>query len=207
MRRLCGCALALSWVLLLSPLYAADMPLKARPAPAAAAPFDWTGFYLGGHFGYGAGTAHLTTIDPTPVAGQDRIGSPMGGVQLGYNRAFAAGLLIGLEADLSFYDYLEMSPVLADVPTPAGNDIRHQIDMLGTVRGRVGWVSGPLMLYGTGGLAFAPGRLINGFAAGDSEKKLYWRTGWAAGVGAEYGFAPLWTARLDICTTISLRPP
>ena len=33
---------------------AADLPLKAPP-PAEAGTYDWTGFYIGGHFGYAFG--------------------------------------------------------------------------------------------------------------------------------------------------------
>src|SRR5262249_53751663 len=40
---------------------AADMPLKA---PAALPAVDWTGFYVGGHFGYAGGTSNWTG---TPV--------------------------------------------------------------------------------------------------------------------------------------------
>ena len=35
---------------LADPALAADLPLKA---PVAKAVYDWTGFYVGGHFGYG----------------------------------------------------------------------------------------------------------------------------------------------------------
>ena len=37
---------------LLAPAMAADMPVKARPAPLPPPP-DWSGFYLGVHGGYG----------------------------------------------------------------------------------------------------------------------------------------------------------
>ena len=40
----------------------ARIPLKATPALAA---YDWTGFYLGGHFGYGTGSlGHDTNAEP-----------------------------------------------------------------------------------------------------------------------------------------------
>ncbi|MET0632566.1 MAG: hypothetical protein ABWY92_17050, partial [Xanthobacteraceae bacterium] len=37
---------------LLAPAMAADMPVKARPAPLPPPP-DWSGFYVGVHGGYG----------------------------------------------------------------------------------------------------------------------------------------------------------
>ena len=58
-----------------SPAMAADMPLKApylRPA------FDWSGFYIGGHTGYGRGSSFATLSDPafattsSVVSGADR---------------------------------------------------------------------------------------------------------------------------------------
>jgi len=38
---------------LLAPAMAADMPVKARPAPLPPPPPDWSGFYVGVHGGYG----------------------------------------------------------------------------------------------------------------------------------------------------------
>ena len=44
---------------------AADLPLKA---PALQAVYDWTGFYLGGHVGYGGGSFGPDT-NPLPEQG------------------------------------------------------------------------------------------------------------------------------------------
>jgi outer membrane immunogenic protein len=35
------------------PAQAADMAVKAPPPPAAAAPYNWSGLYVGGNFGGG----------------------------------------------------------------------------------------------------------------------------------------------------------
>ena len=53
MRRL-TIALLASAAFIAEPASAADipMPVKARPLPQAA-PYNWTGFYVGGHFGGG----------------------------------------------------------------------------------------------------------------------------------------------------------
>src|ERR1044072_3264516 len=44
----------------------ADDVFARRPAAAAvpARPFDWNGFYFGGHMGYGRGTVTSTVFDP-----------------------------------------------------------------------------------------------------------------------------------------------
>src|SRR5262245_61728911 len=74
---------ALGALTLGSPAVAADIPLKAphmRPA------FDWSGFYIGGHTGYGYGTSSAVLTDPLPVSTVGSVVSgPIGGVQGGYN--------------------------------------------------------------------------------------------------------------------------
>ena len=51
-------------------LLAADIPVKpvykAAPVAVAPAPFNWTGFYIGGHLGYG--WAKPTVTDPNTGA-------------------------------------------------------------------------------------------------------------------------------------------
>jgi len=177
------------------PAAAADLPVKARPAQPA--PYDWTGFYFGGHVGFGAGIADTTTTDPTPLTGHNHFGGALGGAQFGYNYVSRSGFLFGLETDMTFMNYLEANPVMASVPTPAGNSVTEQLDYLATFRARFGHVFGPMMAYATGGFAYSGGRVLNDFPSGDQEKGVYWRPGWVAGVGVEYAFAPFWTARAE----------
>ena len=61
---------------------AADMPLKApylRPA------FDWSGFYIGGHTGYGRGSSIAVLADPAVATTSSVVSGVIGGVQAGYN--------------------------------------------------------------------------------------------------------------------------
>ncbi len=48
----------------LSVASAADMPLKARPAPPPPAAYNWTGFYVGIQGGGGWGSAEQTDATP-----------------------------------------------------------------------------------------------------------------------------------------------
>ncbi|MFX8953685.1 cell envelope biogenesis protein OmpA, partial [Acinetobacter baumannii] len=94
----------------------------------------WTGFHVGGHFGYGNATFGPNT-DPLPSQGVLLPHSPtglIGGVQLGYDRAFAGLLVLGIEADATF-----PSPV--DAPALAPAPYNTTIDHVSTVRGRVGY--------------------------------------------------------------------
>ena len=86
-----------------SPAMAADMPLKAphlRPA------FDWSGFYIGGHTGYGGGSSAPIPSDPLAVLPHSVFSGVIGGYQGGYNFQLPSGLLLGVEADLTFPNYL-----------------------------------------------------------------------------------------------------
>jgi Opacity protein and related surface antigens len=76
----------------------------------------------------------------------------------------------------------------------------------GTLRGRVGYALGNVMFYGTGGLAFGELRATT-FGVSESHTNA----GWTAGVGAEMGFAPNWSAKVeylyvDLPTAISSSP-
>ncbi len=173
----------------------ANLPLKARPIEAA---FDWSGLYIGAHAGYGRAPTHAVLTDPflATAATNSTLSGMIGGVQAGYNWRLPSGFLFGVEADLTFPNYLISNAVVAVLSTPASSVVE-QLDYVGTVRGRLGYASGHWLLYATGGLAYAGERFVNSPPIGDKEKHIKVRAGWAAGAGVEYAFAPHWTARLE----------
>lgn len=181
-----------------SPAIAADLTLKAphlRPA------FDWSGFYIGAHTGYTSGSSHASFADPAFASSSGVASGLIGGVQAGYNYRLSSGLLVGVEADLTFPNYLPTNHVLTKFPT-VRSDAEVRWDYFGTVRGRVGYASGPWLAYATAGFAFAGERFLNTPAGlGIEEKHINVRPGWAAGAGFEYAFAPHWTARLEYLYT------
>jgi high affinity Mn2+ porin len=180
-----------------APAHAADMKLPLK-APALTAVYNWTGPYIGGHTGYGRGSSNAVLSDPLPSAAvTDSIFSGVvGGVQAGHNWHMRSGLLLGVEADLTFPNYLPSNSIISRLVSP-NSDVFHSLDYVGTVRGRLGYAAGHWLLYATGGLAFVGERFINTPAAGSDEKIIHQRLGWAAGAGVEYAFAPHWTVRLE----------
>src|ERR1700745_678643 len=93
-------ALAFLAFAMIRPVLPADQPatmtLKALATPASP---DWTGFYLGGHFGYATGTSHWAANHAGGLAALDGsldlfnsfdafkgTGSYFAGLQAGYNR-------------------------------------------------------------------------------------------------------------------------
>jgi len=169
-----------------------SMPVKA---PAVSL-YDWNGFYFGGHVGYGAGSGHATVFDPGATPGTNTFGGLSAGVQFGYNVVLPSRLLLGVETDLTFPNYLDTNPLIQSIPT-ANSSVTEQLDYAGSVRARLGYLFDPWLLYVTGGYAFAGTRVLNQPPAADQEKHLTIHSGWAAGAGAEVPLSPHWSARLE----------
>jgi high affinity Mn2+ porin len=168
-----------------------SMPLKALPI----ANYDWSGFYVGGHVGYGRGYGRNILSDPNPIAGSS-FGSLFGGLQFGYNYLLPSRLLLGIEGDISFPNYLD-DGIVASRSTPS-SAVTEKLDFVSTVRGRAGYAFDHWLFYATGGFAWSQARFLESSdLTGNEDKVLRMRTGWALGAGAELAIAPGWTARLE----------
>lgn len=189
MRPIVTTALMLGGLVLPQAASAADA-LKALPSPA----MDWSGFYVGAHAGYVRGHADARLQDPTFAASQSSgSGGVTAGAQAGYNILTRAGVLFGVEADISFPSYLPANAVLSEFDNATSTAQQH-IDFYGTLRARLGVAAGRWLGYVTGGLAYEHERYLTEPGAG---KVLNGRIGWAAGAGLEYGFTPNWSARIE----------
>jgi high affinity Mn2+ porin len=216
-------AVAFFALLLARPAPAADlgtMPVKALPVPAA---FDWTGFYLGGHFGYATGTSDWAATQgggAAPLNGSLDLfnsfdafkgtGSYFAGLQAGYNRMLPSHWLWGVEMDFSSPNTIAGSQT---VSSAAGGQASYTdtVEDFGTLRARVGYAFDRWLVYGTGGVAWSYDKLertqlagmpIGGnVAIGATEAALLWRWGWAAGAGVEVPIAPNWSAKLEFLAT------
>ena len=149
-----------STVAAMSMASAADLPTKAPAyAPPAAAPYSWTGSYIGGHFGYAWGSDPIdltpVTAFPTgtvPLSLADNPRGVLAGIQYGTNWQFNR-FVLGCDSDFSFSDIKASQTV---VTAPGGiattSSGEQKLDWLSTTRGRVGYLlTDNLLLYGTGG--------------------------------------------------------
>jgi high affinity Mn2+ porin len=168
-------------------------PIRAT----VASPFEWNGFYLGGHVGYGRGHADTTLSNPAAIAASNSFGSLFGGVQIGYNYVARSRLLLGIEADISFPNYLSADDIAAS-RTTATTDVAHKIDHLATLRGRFGYAFDRSLVYSTGGFAWTQARFLQTPGISDDQNTvLRARGGWTIGTGIETALAPRWTTRIE----------
>jgi opacity protein-like surface antigen len=163
---------------------------------AAAAPtYHWAGPYVGANFGGVFNREDVAT--PIGISATDPSGV-LGGVQLGYNYLLAPHWLVGLEGDLGWTSAQGKTNFIDPAGT-AALSVTSDHNWYDTVSGRLGYVTGPLMLYAKGGAAWmnADYRLeVNSGIAGATVLSAN-RSGWNAGVGLEYMLGSRWSAKLE----------
>jgi outer membrane immunogenic protein len=153
---------------------AADLQYGSRAPYTVNQPlnaYSWAGPYLGGNLGYNWGDVTNSITKPSGFAG---------GVQGGYNWQSGA-LVFGVEGDLQ-----------ANGAEDTFAPWKFSNPWFGTVRGRVGYAVNNVLFYGTGGLAFGSLRAET-FGLSESQTTA----GWTVGAGAEFGFAPNWSAKAE----------
>ena len=149
-----------------APAMAADIPVKAPIVAPVMAPvvYSWTGFYIGGNFGYSLGRTNIGYVTPfANVAITHNPDSFIGGGQIGYNWQ-SGSFVFGFEADIAYRHrnrgstFFFGSTPTAGAPfgSVAGDNtvFGTEQNWLGTVRGRLGFASGAWLVYGTGGFAY-----------------------------------------------------
>jgi outer membrane immunogenic protein len=178
---------------------AADLPAQMpAKAPVTMMPvYNWNGLYIGAQIGYqwGRNTEDefvTATGVPTATANWNSDGV-VGGIHVGYNWVIAPNWLIGVEGDI------EGSGVEGSYRV-AGGGTEFSQDWQASIRGRLGYFTGPALFYVTGGAAFSELKTRHFNAAGitlPGDSFASTETGWTVGGGVEWMFAPSWTARAE----------
>jgi outer membrane immunogenic protein len=163
---------------------AADLGAPRAPVAAAvvAPAFNWTGFYLGAHVGYGFG--RTTGITPGLVAYPANTTGPLIGGQVGFNYQINQ-IVLGAEADIALAAITGRNPGVG-LPAP----VLYRTNMLGSLRARGGIAVDRVLLYVTGGLGFQNASFTNTVGP-----EKYTRTGWTLGAGVEYALTQNWTVK------------
>ncbi len=185
---------------------AADLAVKAPPPVAI---YDWTGFYIGIAGGGSLGNSnHIDAASGLGDAGGFNIRGGMVGGTLGYNWQ-VSNFVFGLEGDVSWVGEYGSNSDIGPAPAALaavdgnGNPLFQSFTKetwVATVRGRAGYAVDNLLFYATGGYAAA------GVEAGVKDagtnallaSVTSTRSGWTAGGGLEWGFAPNWSAKFEL---------
>jgi outer membrane immunogenic protein len=186
---------------------AADLPVQAPSykAPVAAQLYDWTGFYVGVNAGLGVGRDLTHVAAPGSnffeVSYQSPFGA-LGGAQAGYNWQFGRWVL-GLETDIQGADMRDNHTCISTCLPTNSLSFDQRLDWFGTARGRIGYATGPVLTYFTGGLAYGDIKTITTRVAplgGPLTTTTVLdgvRTGYALGSGVEAALGGNWTGRIE----------
>lgn len=178
-----------------TPALAADMPVKAPPAPPPA--YNWTGCYVGGNVGGAWGRSNVQ-IPLYPASFNIDTSNAIGGGQVGCNYMFSNRWVVGIEGD---WDVTQLDG--SSATTFPGESYFTQFNSVGSVRGRLGYAWDKTLFYVTGGGAWATLHAANftetagpcvpaapDFGGCVSHSATY--GGWIGGVGLEYALTANW---------------
>ena len=194
-----------------SALLAADLPSKKAPVVAPDAvplAYSWTGAYIGASIGGGFSTYKAELFGPT---GSDthysihqNMNGILGGVFAGYNYQLSNNVVLGVEADLDASGVRARTTAFTN---PAGvvinsgssaEDSSTRLPWQGSLSGRLGYAFGNVLLYTTGGVAYAQVKSTYNWLAppaGRIDYGNHGKFGWTLGVGAEYALNQNWSVR------------
>lgn len=184
---------------------AADLPIKAPPAPADAI-WNWAGPYVGLNLGAGQHRSSFYDLgDPTccqlAFATRDSFWTPSNwgvtaGGLAGYNWQFG-NVVAGVEGDINWIDGKSSATITSSF---GGSPVSASADMnwYATVRGRLGLAFSRSLIYVTGGWAVA--RLSNEWGFVATTPRFSYQETRSAGViggGIEYMLTQHWTVRVE----------
>jgi outer membrane immunogenic protein len=185
--------------LMISVAKAADLPRKAPPAPVPVAPTcaQFGGWYVGVQGGFVSNRHEFTNLDNFGVnladhVSQRRITGHVG-PQTGWNWQWNC-TVFGLQADWSWSGGRQDNSFRGFPFTTMNNENRTR--WFATARARSGVVVDNLLLYVTGGAAFANHRNENVMVMApftETFSNSRTRVGFAVGAGAEWSFAGNWS--------------
>ena len=184
--------------------------------------YDWTGFYVGGHVGWGGlvtdglfnpnwdDAQQLTANQAIDLTGVNDLGV-LGGGQVGFNWQ-TGPLVFGVEGDIAAVDW---DGTETEFIRPQDH-MDFNSDYIATARARVGYADDNLLFYATAGLAYVDAELDNtgnrevvpvptgvpgeddlSETGGRGTKKDVSTWGGAAGLGMEWGITRNLSAKVE----------
>ncbi|HME57751.1 MAG TPA: outer membrane beta-barrel protein [Terracidiphilus sp.] len=203
MKRLLLVSAALLMIVAIAP--AANSQASSSQKPATALPWDWNGFYVGGHLGgvwphlnitdvgyNGYSFAAAGTAGQVFHAGNTAI---LGGGQVGWDHQ-QRSLVYGIEGA---FGWMNLNGSTLDPGTASNTQAGMNAGMYENVAGRFGKAFGPALLYGKGGLALFQGDRTFSSEVTDitsiTHNSVFY--GYVAGGGVEYHLKSNWFAKVE----------
>jgi outer membrane immunogenic protein len=208
-------ATGLALIALSAAARSADMPFGDLPMVAPA--YGWTGCYIGGNMGMawkqgnntsvsvvdgGSGAGTAASAGAIPTSFNSGGASLIGGGQLGCNYQMSKWVF-GVETDLSGTKLNIGEVIRTNVPPffPLTSSASQDLGWIGTTRARLGMAWGNILVYATGGAAYAnvsyayslnntTGGGVATVGAADTAMPF----GWTVGSGIEVGLGA-WSLR------------
>jgi outer membrane immunogenic protein len=202
-RKNCGLWLAVALLALALgvPALGADMPVKAPALKTlTAAPYSWTGWYIGVNAGFGLGQGQGTFASgPGFETFNAMPGGAFGGGQLGYNYQIGS-FVLGAETDIQGAGISDNRTCLLGCIPGSSALIDQKLNWFGTTRGRVGLATGPVLSYVTAGVAYGETEtgvttVLGGVTSSTITSAT--KTGFTWGTGVEAALSGNWTAKAE----------
>jgi outer membrane immunogenic protein len=185
---------------------AADLPIKAAPAPVQEAVFTWTGFYIGGHVGWGWARTKNKILEadnnffPQNHVLRNDVDGFLGGGQIGFN--YQTGQFVfGVEVDGTWSDIGGRNGTPAVLLANRLSDNEGSVHAIVLATGRLGLAYGNALFYVKGGGAWARFDNVN-FSRNTANNTILQvtsgnenRSGWTIGGGLEYAFSGNWSVK------------
>jgi outer membrane immunogenic protein len=184
---------------------AADLPAYSAPPAPAAAPvtaYNWSGCYIGGHVG-GLVSQDRTTNQSGTFLAYGSTGF-VGGGQFGCDYQFAPRWVVGVE-DRAAWSSLKNTHAGSVINLATGIVFPSQFtfgnDFLASATARLGYsFADRWLVFGRGGAAWTREKIDDAytrFGLAVDPGVTQTRTGWTAGAGVEWAFAPHWSTTLE----------
>lgn len=174
---------------------AAELPVKAPPAPPPPPVFSWTGCYIGADLGGAWASGHMNDTLYGMEFSTTRSGV-VGGPEVGCN--YQTGPIVwGIEGN---FDWTSLGFTGIGPTFPAGTfQGAANTDWIADVTGRVGWAAwNQVLLYVKGGGAWVRNTAtVTNLTTGASVSAWNTNDGWLIGGGVEWAFAPSWSVKVE----------
>ena len=185
-------AAATAMLTLMANVSAGSAQGTVKPPPYVSEAFSWDGWHVGAVGGYQWGSQPpIVLVDPNSViyppwadiSDTYGVDAAQGGIALGWDRQFGH-LIFGIDGDASL-----VNGTGRVVQFPLAQTKTLDQNWMATLRGRVGYASGPWLSYLTGGVA------AGGFDMDNRDSLTL--VGWIAGAGIERSIKNGWTFKVE----------